>query len=278
MLFDWILFGPAVREAREVRNSPGAVRGGAGRGGFARGRGGRGGGMSQNRDFGNGTVGGASRGYDVADGAGGGEDADSARERERAPRQPFSGGRRGGYGGRGGYGNGEAGEDSERPPRRIYERRSGTGRGYDMKRNGSGRGNWGSATDETVAQEKEETVNTDDKTVATEKQAEHDGVLSSEVNKDDKEGATNETEEKEEDRVEIAKPCFLIRRSVRITEFLKPAEGERHYSPGSRGRGRGRGGRGQYGGGFGGGGGISTFPAAAPSIEDPGQFPTLGGK
>ncbi|KAJ8460776.1 hypothetical protein OPV22_033702 [Ensete ventricosum] len=330
----------AVREAREVRNSPGAVRGGAGRGGFARGRGGRGGGMSQNRDFGNGTVGGASRGYDVADGAGGGEDADSARERERAPRQPFSGGRRGGYGGRGGYGNGEAGEDSERPPRRIYERRSGTGRGYDMKRNGSGRGNWGSATDETVAQEKEETVNTDDKTVATEKQAEHDGVLSSEVNKDDKEGATNETEEKEEDRemtleeyeklreekrkallamkneerkVEIDEELQSMKqlsvkkgnddvfvklgldkdtgkkkenadreerskKSVRITEFLKPAEGERHYSPGSRGRGRGRGGRGQYGGGFGGGGGISTFPAAAPSIEDPGQFPTLGGK
>ena len=63
---------------------------------------------------------------------------------------------------------------------------------------------------------------------------------------------------------------------MRITEFLKPAEGERYYSPGGRGRGRGRGGRGQYGGGF--GGGVSTFPTAAPSIEDPGQFPTLGGK
>ncbi|CAL9062838.1 RGG repeats nuclear RNA binding protein A-like [Musa acuminata AAA Group] len=328
----------AVREAREVRNNTGAVRGGALRGGFARGRGGRGGGMSQNRDFVNGSVGGASRGYDVADGAGGGEDADSARERERAPRQPFSGGRGGGYGGRGGYGNGEAGGDSERPPRRIYERRSGTGRGYETKRNGAGRGNWGSATDETVAQEKEETLNTDDKTVATEKQVEPDGVPSSEVNKDNKEGATNETEEKDEDKemtleeyeklreekrkallalkneerkVEIDEELQSMKqlsvkkgnddvfvklgsdkdtgkkkenadrderskKSMRITEFLKPAEGERYYSPAGRGRGRGRGGRGHYGGGF--GGGVSTFPTAAPSIEDPGQFPTLGGK
>ncbi|CAL9128394.1 unnamed protein product [Musa textilis] len=326
----------AVREAREVRNNTGAARGGAGRGGFGRGRGGRGGGMNQNSDFGNGSVGGASRGYDVADGVGGGEHADSARERERAPQQPFSGGRRGGYGGRGGYGNGEAGGDSERPPRRIYERRSGTGRGYEMKRNGAGRGNWGNATDETVTQlRKEETVNADDKTVATEKQVEPDGVPSSEVNKDDKEGATNEMEEdkemtleeyeklreekrkallamkNEERKVEIDEELqsmkqlsvkkgnddvFVklgsdkdigkkkenadrderIQKSIRITEFLKPAEGERYYSPGGRGRGRGRGGRGQYGGGY--GGGISTFPAAAPSIEDPGQFPTLGGK
>lgn len=59
-----------------------------------------------------------------------------------------------------------------------------------------------------------------------------------------------------------------------INEFLKPAEGERYYSPAGRGRGRGRGGRGPFRGGFG-GGGISS-PTAAPSIEDPGQFPTLG--
>jgi len=65
---------------------------------------------------------------------------------------------------------------------------------------------------------------------------------------------------------------------VSITEFLKPAEGERYYSPGGRGRGRGRGDRadrGSFRGGFGGG---ATTLAFAPSIEDPGQFPTLGGK
>lgn len=55
-----------------------------------------------------------------------------------------------------------------------------------------------------------------------------------------------------------------------INEFLKPAEGERYY-PGGRGRGRGRGSRGGYGGGY-------TRDVAAPSIEDPGQFPSLGGK
>lgn len=61
--------------------------------------------------------------------------------------------------------------------------------------------------------------------------------------------------------------------SVVITEFLKPAEGERHYGGRGRGRGRGRGSgsRGGYGGNSGGN-------VAAPSIEDPGQFPSLGGK
>lgn len=58
-----------------------------------------------------------------------------------------------------------------------------------------------------------------------------------------------------------------------INEFLKPA-GDKNYSPGGRGRGRGRGAR---GGGFG-GGYASSHAVAAPSIEDPGQFPTLGGK
>jgi len=72
------------------------------------------------------------------------------------------------------------------------------------------------------------------------------------------------------------------RKSVMISEFLKPAEGERYY--GGRGRGRGRGGRGSGSGSRGGYGGnssgnVAAAPnVAAPSIEDPGQFPTLGGK
>lgn len=57
-----------------------------------------------------------------------------------------------------------------------------------------------------------------------------------------------------------------------INEFLKPAEGERFHSPGGRGRGRGRGSRGGYNNG---GGELSN--ARAPAIEDPGQFPSLGG-
>ena len=59
-----------------------------------------------------------------------------------------------------------------------------------------------------------------------------------------------------------------------ITEFLKPAEGERYYNPGGRGRGRGRGGS---RGGFNNGSNRMTVAAAAaaPSIEDQGQFPSL---
>lgn len=57
-----------------------------------------------------------------------------------------------------------------------------------------------------------------------------------------------------------------------ITEFLKPAEGERYYNPGGRGRGRGRGSRGGFN------NGSNRMNVAAPSIEDPGQFPSLSAK
>jgi len=63
--------------------------------------------------------------------------------------------------------------------------------------------------------------------------------------------------------------------AVSINEFLKPAEGERSYNSGRGGRGRGRG-RGGYGSGS--GYGSNARDVAAPSIEDPGQFPSLGGK
>ncbi|XP_074587126.1 RGG repeats nuclear RNA binding protein A-like [Curcuma longa] len=317
----------AVREARDARNNTGAARGGSGRG-----RGRRGGGISYNRENANDNARGASLGYEGVSGPVGVEHG----ERERQPRQPYIGGRQGGYGGRGGYSNWEAGGDSERPPRRMYERRSGTGHGNEMKRDGSGRGNWGTATDDTTAQfEKEEIVNADVKAIVTEKQ-EMDQVPSSELNKD---GAVNE-EEKEEDkemtleeyekvREEKRKALLAMKSEERkvefddefqsmkqlsvkkdnneifiklgtagkdtgkkkenvdrderskkpmsFTEFFKPIDGERYYTPRGRGRGRGRGGRGeQFGGGF--DHGTSSFTTSAPSIEDPGQFPTLGGK
>lgn len=70
------------------------------------------------------------------------------------------------------------------------------------------------------------------------------------------------------------------KKSVSINEFLRPTEGEEYYSSASRrgrGRGRGRSDHGGYRGGFGG-----TYNTSrqdlAPSIEDPGQFPTLGVK
>lgn len=136
-----------MREPRDARNNVAAPRGGAGRG-LGRGRGVRGGGIYYNRENANGNAGGASHGYEGVNGRVGMEDG----EKERQLRPPYSGGRRGGYGGRGGSRNGDAGGDSERPLRRVYERRSGTGYGNEMKRDGSGRGNWGTTTDETSAQ------------------------------------------------------------------------------------------------------------------------------
>ncbi|CAA6672831.1 unnamed protein product [Spirodela intermedia] len=99
-----------------------------------RGRGGRGGGPGQGRDFENGNLNGLSGGYGGA--GGGGEDGDKGRplDRERALRWPTS-------------------AVPWRPPRwirapgRVYERRSGTGRGYENKREGYGRGNWGKPTE-----------------------------------------------------------------------------------------------------------------------------------
>uniref|UniRef100_A0A9I9EHK5 Uncharacterized protein n=1 Tax=Cucumis melo TaxID=3656 RepID=A0A9I9EHK5_CUCME len=52
---------------------------------------------------------------------------------------------------------------------------------------------------------------------------------------------------------------------LNTNKFLRPAEEERHYTPrvcGSRG----------------GCGGSSMSNVPTPSIEDPGQFPTLGAK
>ncbi|CAA0813264.1 Hyaluronan / mRNA binding family [Striga hermonthica] len=83
-------------------------------------------------------------------------------------------------------------------------------------------------------------------------------------------GSDNKDKKKElTEREERAK------KSVSINEFLKPAEGERYINAGGRGRGRGRGFRGGYGGS---GGGGETSNASGLSIEDPGQFPSLGSK
>eukprot|EP00262_Sarcandra_glabra_P021095 TRINITY_DN8713_c0_g1_i1.p2 TRINITY_DN8713_c0_g1~~TRINITY_DN8713_c0_g1_i1.p2 ORF type:complete len:225 (+),score=81.63 TRINITY_DN8713_c0_g1_i1:943-1617(+) len=74
-----------------------------------------------------------------------------------------------------------------------------------------------------------------------------------------------------------------VRKSMNINEFLKPTDGEKFVGPaaarGRVGRGRGRGGeRGGSRGGFSGRLGSDAGHAApAPRIEDPGQFPVLGG-
>ncbi|XP_075644716.1 RGG repeats nuclear RNA binding protein B-like isoform X2 [Castanea sativa] len=307
----------AVREARS--ESRGGGRGGSGRG-YGRGRGGGGG---YNRDSANNEGSFPDSGAPAGQGAV--EGGDSGRSGERrgygGPRGPYRGGGGGGGGRRGGFSNGDAG-DVERP-RRVFERRSGTGRG-EVKRDGAGRGNWGTQTDE-VAPVTEEASETE-KNVGDEKP-----VGEEEAADANKETPANETEEKEEDkemtleeyekvREEKRKALLTLKteerkvdakefesmqqlsnkkenndifiklgsekdkrrealekeekakKSVSINEFLKPTEGERHFTPGGRGRGRGRGSRGGYG------GNTITSNVAAPSIEDPSQFPTLGGK
>ncbi|CAA3020899.1 RGG repeats nuclear RNA binding protein A-like [Olea europaea var. sylvestris] len=72
-------------------------------------------------------------------------------------------------------------------------------------------------------------------------------------------------------RKELADKEERAKKSVSINEFLKVAEGESYYSHGGRGRGRGRG-RGSQGGYSG------SSHIQAPSIEDPGHFPTLSAK
>lgn len=305
-----------AQAVKEAKNEMNAGRGG-GRGG---GRGtGRGRGSGFNRDYGNNEN---AFNNVISGGYGGVEDGDSGKSSERG-RSSYGGSPRGSYRGgrRGGFSNGEVGEGER--PRRQFDRRSGTGRGNEIKREGSGRGNWGISTDEIV-QETEEHV-TNEKTASPEMQPGDDNAAV--VNKDT---TVNESEEKEPEekemtldeyekvleekrkalqalkteerkvdvdkefgsmqqlsgkkgndvfiklgsekdkRKEISDKEERAKKVVSINEFLKPAEGGRYYSPGGRGRG-GRGSRGGFAGG-------SNENVAAPSIEDPGQFPTLCGK
>ncbi|CAM8940047.1 unnamed protein product [Rhodiola kirilowii] len=236
--------------------------------------------------------------------------------------------RRGGYGGprgsfrggrRGGSNDGDAAEGER--PRRVYERHSGTGRDNGFKRDGAGRGNWGTPTDE-IAPETEEAPVEKEKVEGSEKQSGEEDVGDVNKEKTEDEVAEKEPEVKEmtleeyekvleekrktllalkteerkvddkefksmqqisskknndeifvklgsekDKRKEVVEKEEKIRKSVNITEFLKPAEGEKSY--GGRGRGRGRGPRG----GFNGGRYNNTAPPA--NIEDPGHFPAL---
>ncbi|KAK9273175.1 hypothetical protein L1049_017982 [Liquidambar formosana] len=309
---------PPAQAVREAKNEVGRGGGRGGGRGYGRGRGAGG----FNRDVVNNENLFSNSG--VPGGQGAPEDGETGKTSERrggygGPRGSFRGGRRGG-----GFNNGEAG-DGERP-RRVFERRSGTGRGNEVKREGAGSGNWGTQIDE-LAQVTEEVVNESEKNLGTDKPVSEedavDGNKDNPVNEpeekepEDKEMTLEEyekvleekrkalqalkTEERKVDtkefesmqqlsckkgnndifiklgsdkdkRKEAAEKEEKAKKSVSINEFLKPGEGERFYSPGGRGRGRGRGLRG----GFGGGNAMSNV--SAPSIEDPGQFPTLSAK
>ncbi|XP_024996975.1 RGG repeats nuclear RNA binding protein A-like isoform X2 [Cynara cardunculus var. scolymus] len=295
---------PPAQAVKEARNEGG--RGGRGGGrGYGRGRGGGG----FNRDSTNNEGSFGNRGF--SGGQGGIEESDAAKLSER----------RGGYGGsRGGFrggrhvsfGNGDA-EDGEHP-RRPYERRSGTGRGEIDE--GVTEGEKTVATDKPSAEEeatdgkKENSANerveepenkemtleeyqkvleekrkalaalkTEERKVEVDKELASMQQLSNKKSSDDIFVKLGSDKDK---RKEIAEREERAKKSLSINEFLKPAEGERYYTPGGRGRGRGPRGGGGGGGGGGrfnqGGGGSSSYAPEAPKIEDPSHFPTLGGK
>ncbi|KAF2574588.1 hypothetical protein F2Q70_00002302 [Brassica cretica] len=127
---------PPSQAVRESRNGPSGGRGGGGppRGSFNPG---------------------GNRPHDPKDGPKDGERNGGFRGHRQ------SGGRGGHIGG---FANGKTG-DVERP-RRVYDRRSGTGRSNDVKREGGGRGNWGTPEDDIQPATEEPTTEVEKSPVA----------------------------------------------------------------------------------------------------------------
>ncbi|KAH0456399.1 hypothetical protein IEQ34_014306 [Dendrobium chrysotoxum] len=88
-----------------------------------------------------------------------------------------------------------------------------------MKRDGSRRGNWGTATDDFIAQETEKGVNLNEKDIASEKLEQEEGQTI-DASKD-KRDASNEAGEKKTRRLfVIACNCIVI---VTLHSFLPPS-------------------------------------------------------
>ncbi|KAL3360322.1 hypothetical protein AABB24_013655 [Solanum stoloniferum] len=180
----------AVREARTD-----GQRGG-GRGGPRGGARGRGRGRGFNQEFtDDGNAFGSNNGFSGRYSAP--EDGESGKVSER--RGGYGGSRGGFHGGRrGGFNNGDAAEGEGERPRRVFDRRSGTGRGNEfIKREGSGRGNWGTTADD-IAPVTEESVNDGEKIVDAEKQSGQEDA--GDTNKD---SSSAEPEEKEPEEKEM---------------------------------------------------------------------------
>ncbi|XP_073277949.1 RGG repeats nuclear RNA binding protein A-like [Primulina huaijiensis] len=180
----------AVREAK-TESARGGGSSGRGRG-YGRGRGA---GSGFNRDStnnsnspGNKVISGAQGTTDEADNRG----PSGRRGGYGGPRGPFRGGRRGGFS------NGGEDEGERERPRRAFERHSGTGRGGEMKREGSGQGNWGTQIDEPVSVV-EEAPNEGDKSLDAEKPSVEEDTAAD----GNKEAVANEVEEKEPEDKEM---------------------------------------------------------------------------
>ncbi|KAK9141906.1 hypothetical protein Syun_011306 [Stephania yunnanensis] len=290
-----------VEEAK--KDTRAAVPRGGGRGGFGRGRGGRG------RDFrSNGHENGYSGdGHGTVENGDLARHEERGRGSYGGPRQPYRGGRRGGFangdaerdgGWRNSYANRDAEQDTERPPRRQFDRRGAYGReNGNIKKDETVPENNGKAFDgrKDSNHEKPEVGLVSDAN-KQEKEVAQDEVDKKE--NEDKEMTLDEyqkiLEEKrkalvamkaEERKVDLDKEFqsmqqlslkkgnneVFIKLSVSINEFLKPADGERYFSPRGR-RGRGRGDHVNPQGNF---GGRSMSSTAAPAIESAGEFPPL---
>lgn len=280
----------AVREARSD-----APRGG---GGFGRGRGGN------NRE-GSGGNNRYSGGYSKPS-----EERDVSK-----PSYERRGGGGGGYGGppRGGR-RGEAGEGER--PRRTFERRSGTGRGGDFKREGAGRGNWGTPGEEVLAVETEEVAGVEtEKDAADDANKENSAEVEEQKEPEVKEMTLDEYEKileekrkalqsqntserkvdtkvfesmqqlsnkkKSNDEIFIKLGSDKDKRKDDKEEKAKKAVSINEFLKPAQGenyyRGGGRGGRGR-GGRVSSGGYGSNRSETAPAIADTAQFPSLGGK
>ncbi|KAJ3684831.1 hypothetical protein LUZ61_013995 [Rhynchospora tenuis] len=174
---------PPTQAARETRSNN---TGRGGYGGSGRGAGGGRGGSGRTREFRSDNTNGLTDRTPIF----GGEEGRDGNKSSEAPHQSYRGPRRGGY----------QEEEYGRPPRRTYERRSGTGRGNELPRQGSGRGNWGSVSDEPVSQEHEEKVKDEQKAFSTEKPSDETPLAEPKDNKDE---AANEAGEKEEEDKEM---------------------------------------------------------------------------
>ncbi|XP_076936976.1 RGG repeats nuclear RNA binding protein A-like [Bidens hawaiensis] len=198
---------PPAQAVRGAKNE--GARGGRGGRGYV--RGGRGGG-GFNRD----STNEGSFGNRANSGSQGGIEESNGRSFERrggygGPRGGFRGGRQGSFG------NGDA-EDGERP-RRPYDRRSGTGHGNEFKRDGAGRGNWGTQADE-INHESQEVVVEGEKTVASEKP-----VLEEESTEVKKENASNEqVEEPENKEMTLEEYQKVLGEKRKALEALKTEE------------------------------------------------------
>ncbi|EOA18405.1 hypothetical protein CARUB_v10006948mg [Capsella rubella] len=194
---------PPSQAVREARNGPAGGRGGGRGGGYGRGRGG-----GLNRDSRNADAPANENGY------GGSyrrsEEGDGARR----------GGPVGGYRGdregrRGGFNNGDS-AGFERP-RRNFERHSGTGHGCEFKRDGAGRGNWGTAEDD-IAPVTDESAAVDEKNLTVEKQGGEGEATDANKEISAEEQAEKEPEDKEMTLEEYEKVLEEKKKALQATK------------------------------------------------------------